>query len=472
MKRKRNKYTSGSILKSLISLSIPIVGANILQTLYQLTDTFWVGRLGPEAVAAVSLSFPIIFLLISLGGGFAIAGSILVAQYKGKEDTKQINIITGQTLAMVAIVSLITTLVGYIIAPYVIGFMGAEPGVFTPAVEYLRISFLGMFVFFGFFVIQAILRGIGEVKKPFYIVLVTVLLNLILDPLFIFGFGAIPAYGVKGAAIATIITQTVAAIAGFFVLMSGEYNIHPNLKNFIPKRDVIIRMIKLGFPASIEQSFRAVGLVVMTTLAAMFGTSAIAAYGIGSRVFSFVIIPALGLSESTLTLVGQNIGADKKKRAEKTIKYSVIFSFISLSIAGIFAFVFSKEIAGFFLTSGESVIDSSALFIRFLAPAFGLIGVTLVISGALRGAGETLPAMILTLISFWVFQFPLAYFLSQKVFSSELGIWMAFPITNLISAVASVAYLMTGRWKKKQLLPSNKLKNKITDETIIEEGIQ
>lgn len=472
MKTIKNKYTSGSIIKSLISLAVPIVGANILQTLYQLTDTFWVGRLGPSAVAAVSLSFPIIFLLISLGGGFAIAGSILVAQYKGKEDSKQINIITGQTLTMVAIVSLITTVIGYIIAPYVIGFMGAEPEVFTPAVEYLRISFLGLFVFFGFFVIQAILRGIGEVKKPFYIVLVTVLLNLILDPLFIFGYGVIPAFGVKGAAIATIGTQTIATIAAFFVLMSGKYNIHPNLKNFIPKKDVIIRMIKLGFPASIEQSFRAVGLVLMTTLAAVFGTSAIAAYGIGSRVFSFVIIPALGLSESTLTLVGQNIGAGKKERAEKTIKYSTIFAFVSLSLAGIFAFVFSKEIAGFFLTSGEGVIESSALFIRFLAPAFGLIGITLVVSGALRGAGETLPAMVLTLISFWIFQFPLAYFLSQKIFSSELGIWMAFPITNLISAVASVAYLSTGRWKKKEIVKKNKLKNDIKEEVIIEEGIQ
>ena len=207
-------YTKGPIVKALIGLSLPIVFGNILQTAYQLIDTFWVGRLGAVAVAAVSLSFPVIFLLISLGGGLAIAGTILVAQYKGRGDTKQVDYISAQTLLLMVVISAVVSCFGYMISGPVMKLIGAGPEVLPAATSYLQISFLGMIFMFGFFVYQSLMRGVGDVKTPLYIVFTTVLMNLVLDPLFILGWGPIPAYGVSGAALATIGTQGVAAIVG------------------------------------------------------------------------------------------------------------------------------------------------------------------------------------------------------------------------------------------------------------------
>ena len=183
-KNKRN-LTEGSIFKNLLVLSIPIVFANILQTAYQLTDTYWVGKLGAVAVAAVSLSFPIIFLLISMGGGLAIAGSILVAQYIGRRDTRKADHVAAQTLLMMIAAVIPLSLLGYIFAEPVMVLMGAAPDVLPEAVAYMQISFIGLIFMYGYFVFQSLMRGVGEVKTPVYIVLSTVILNLFLDQLLI-----------------------------------------------------------------------------------------------------------------------------------------------------------------------------------------------------------------------------------------------------------------------------------------------
>jgi len=187
--------------------------------------------------------------------------------------------------------------------------MGAEPAVYAAAVSYIRISFIGMVFVFIYMVFQSLMRGVGDVKTPMYIVFGAVLLNLIFDPLFIFGYGFVPAFGVAGAAVATIGTQGLAAIIGLAILLSGRHQLHLQLNDL--KLDVALfkKMFRLGLPASIEQSTRALGMTVMTFLVASFGTLTLAAYGIGSRILSFVIIPALGFSMATSTLVGQNIGA-------------------------------------------------------------------------------------------------------------------------------------------------------------------
>jgi len=233
--KKSNNLTEGSIFKTLIALSVPIIFANILQTAYQLTDIFWVGRLGTNAVAAVSISFPIIFLVISLGVGLAIAGTILVSQSKGKESREEVDHITSQTLLIAVPVSIFLATVGFVSSPFLIHLMGAEKAVFSEAVSYIQISFIGIVFMFIYMVFQSLMRGVGEVKIPTYIVLGSFLLNLILDPLFIFGYGVVHSFGVSGAAVASIISQGLAAGIGISLLLKGKYQIqlHTNdLKNY------------------------------------------------------------------------------------------------------------------------------------------------------------------------------------------------------------------------------------------------
>ena len=468
----KNNLTEGSILKSLITLSVPIIFANILQTAYQLIDTFWVGRLGSVAVAAVSISFPVIFLIISLGGGLAVAGTILVAQYKGKEDKGAVDHIATQTLLMVFIVASVLAAFGYFMSPLLIKLMGAEAAVFFSAVSYMKISFIGMIFVFTFMVFQSLMRGVGDVKTPLFIVLGTVFLNLIFDPLFIFGYGIIPGFGVAGAAIATIATQGLAALVGLTLLFKGRYHIQLHLKNLKPDFLLIKDMIKLGLPASIEQSTRALGMTIMTFLVATFGTVTIAAYGIGGRILSFIIIPAMGLSMATSALVGQNMGAGKTERAEKIVKLSKLIGFLILTLVGVLIFLFAEAITVLFIPGEAAVIASSTLFIKIMALSFGFIGIQMALNGAFRGSGNTMMSMILSIVSLWVLRFPLAYILSKHTGLEEVGIWLAFPLANIMAAVIALLWFFQGSWKKKKITEEIKLTRETTKEAIIEEGLR
>jgi len=446
-----NHLTEGPILKSLLAMSLPIVFANVLQSAYQLVDAFWVGRIGAEAVAAVSLSFPVMFLMIAFGGGLAIAGTILVAQYKGKGDQAQVDHIAAQTLATMTLISVSVSVVGYVLAPTLMVLMGAQAGVLPGAVAYLQISFLGLVFLFGFFIFQSLMRGIGDVKTPLYIVLGTVLLNLVLDPLFILGYGPIPSFGVAGAALATVGTQGLAAVVGVYLLFSGRYGIHLKPQNLVLDFPLIRKMFWLGFPSSIDQSTRALGLMVMTFLAASYGTLIIAAYGIGSRILSFIIIPALGLSMATSALVGQNIGAGKVDRAEKIAQMSVILAFSVLTFVGILLFVFARPLAAAFIPNDPAVIKQSAAFTRTMALAFGFLGVQQTLSGVFMGSGNTRTSMSITIISLWLLQVPLAYGLSRHTDLAATGIWWAFPISNVVTAFIAWGVYSKGNWKQRKI---------------------
>ncbi len=442
-----NHLTEGPILRSLAALTVPIVFANILQTGYQLTDTFWVGRLGAGAVAAVSLSFPVVFLLISLGSGLGIAGTILVAQHKGRRDQERVNYVSAQTVVMMLAASVVVTVVGTLASAPAMRLMGAAPEVVRDAISYLRISFLGMVFLFGFFVFQSLMRGVGDVTTPMLIVLGTVLLNLGLDPLFIFGWGPVPAFGVSGAALATIGTQAVAMAVGFAMLLGGRRGIHVHLRDLRPDLGLAASMFRLGLPASIEQSTRALGLTAMVFLVATFPTTVVAAYGIGARILSFVIIPSLGLGMATTTLVGQNLGAGNSDRAEHIARLSALVGMVVLSLIGAVFFVAAIPITAFFVPGETAVIAEGAHFIRLMALSFGFMGVQMVTSGTLRGAGATVSAMLLAIISLWVLRFPLALILSKGTALGAVGLWWAFPISNVLAGLIALLWLLGGRWK-------------------------
>lgn len=450
--KKLPNFTEGSIIKSLIALSIPIVGANLLQTAYQLIDTFWVGRLGAEAVAAVSLSFPFLFLLISLASGLAIAGSIIVAQYKGKGSLHKVNHISAQTLLMMLFVSLLSSIIGYSLSEPMIKLMNTAPGVTASAISYLQISFAGLVFLFGFFVYQSLMRGVGDVKTPLYIVLGTVLLNLLLDPLFILGWGPIPSYGVAGAAIATIGTQGIAMIIGLWFLFNGKHGIHIKTSDLKPDYKLIKKMFLIGLPASISQSARALGMMILVFLVASFGTVVTASYGIGGRILSFIIIPAIGLSMATSTLTGQNIGAGKIERATKITKISALISFLGLTFIGLITFIFAEPLTRLFIPNNPGVIKSGALFVKIMAFSFGFIGLQQTINGTLQGSGNTGKSMTLSIISLFILQIPLAYILSKQTSLGANGIYWAFPISHIAGALITLAWYSTGSWKEKQIV--------------------
>ena len=309
------RLLEGSIVTSLFLLAFPIMGANLLQIAYQLIDAFWVGRLGAAAIAAVSISMPIMFLMISAGLGFAVAGTTLIAQYAGAGDRAMVDHVAAQTLLTIVALSVVLGGAGFAASPYLRGLMGTAPEVQDNAVAFLRVSFVSLPFAFVYFMFQSLMRGVGQVMLPLYTVAATVAINFVLDPVLIFGWFGVPALGVMGAAISTLIAQAIAALAGLLLLMSGRYGIAPNWQSFRPDFAFVHRAFSLGYPASIEQSARGLGMTVMTFLITSFGTITTASYGVGTNVLNFVVVPAMGFSMATSTLVGQNIGANNIARA-------------------------------------------------------------------------------------------------------------------------------------------------------------
>jgi putative MATE family efflux protein len=460
----------GPVLPSLLRLAIPIVIANVLQSAYQLTDAFWVGRLGGAAVAAVSVSFPVIFLSIALGMGFGIAGSTLVAQYVGAGNHRMVNHVAAQTLLMVALTSVALGALGYVIAPGLLRWMGVGPEVYPGALQFMRVSFISLVTVFGFSMFQAVMRGVGEVTLPLYIVLGTVLLNFILDPFFIFGWGPIPAAGVVGAAYATFLTQTIAAVIGLASLLSGRFGIHLTWADFTPDWAFVRRSFALGFPASIEQSSRGLGMTAMTFLIATFGTVPIAAFGIGTNIFLFVLIPALGLSMATAALVGQHIGAGKVERATHIAHLSAVIAFIALSVMGLAIFFGATAISTFFVPGDPAVIAESARFLRVFSLSFGFLGLQLALIGVFRAAGQMMVTMALALLSQWALQFPLAYILGTHTRYGLEGLWFAFPTAVVVTTLVALAWFLKGDWKTRRLTQEQALVEKVTEEVLVEEG--
>ena len=440
--RPSDALLEGPIAGALLRLAGPVVLANVFQTVYQLTDTFWVGRLGAVAVAAVSFSFPVIFLFIAIGAGVTIAGTILVAQAEGAGDARRVDYVAGQTYAIVLLLAVLLSAAGYALAEPLLALMGADPEVLPPAAEYLRLSYLGLPFVFGYFVFQALLRGVGDVTTPLYIVGGTVLLNFLLDPLFILGWGPVPALGVAGAAAATISTQGLAAALGAWLLFTGRRPIRVRLGDLRPDPALARRIAELGFPASVEQGMRALGLTVLVTLVAGFGSDAVAAYGVGTRIFSFVLIPALGLGLATSAVVGQNVGAGQRLRARQTATVGAWIAFGTLTVAGALAFAFARPLVAAFVPGDEAVIASGARFLRIMSPTWGFIGAQVVIGGGFSGAGRTYVSMVLAIASLWVLRFPVAWVLSSRTPLALEGVWWAFPVSYVGGAALAVAWFV------------------------------
>lgn len=472
MKKNKNLEMSleWPILKSIFLLTLPILFANLLQSAYQLTDAFWVWRLGWDAVASVSVSFPITFFMISLGAGFAVAGSTFIAQYAWAKNQKMVNHVAAQTLLMVVVISVIIWAIWYAIAPNLLSLMWVSKWVYVDALSFLRISFIWMIFVFSFSMFQSIMRWLWEVKMPLNIVLFTVLLNLIIDPLFIFWYGVIPAMWVSWAAMATLITQAIASIMWLIILLKGKYHIHLNMYDFKPDFSYIKKAFFIGLPSSIEMSARSLWMVLMTFLIASFWTLAVASYWAAWNIFQLIMIFWLWFSMAWAVLIGQNLGAKNIARAEKIGVMSLLISFLILSLIGIVVFFAGAYLVSFFIPGDTAIIQWWARILTITALSFGLIWIQMSVSWVLRASWNMSTSLILTLVSQWVVQFPLAYILSKHTSLWVDWVWYAMLATNLIMATISILVFMKWDWKKNNLISKeDKMKEQVCEDAMIED---
>jgi len=462
----------GDLLKPLLVLSLPIVLSQLLQVGYNLADTFWVGRLGQEAVSALSYAWPLVFLMISVSGGFTVAGTVLVSQNKGAGKSERVDYAAGQTIAFVGLVAAVFSIVGYLLAPWLVQLVGATPGTteYSLAVEYTRTIAIGIVFMFGFFVFQALLRGWGDTRTPLYLMAFGVALNVFLDPFLILGFQdnvlltwlgmdglsaqlyaatGFEGLGVQGAAVATVFSRGVGAVLGMGWLFSGRVGIHVSLSDFRLDPSMVTRIVSLGAPSSIEQSMRALGTVVLTALIALAGDEAVAALGIGNRITSLVYLPALGLARGTETVVGQNLGSERQNRAKRGVGYSAGLVAAVLGVFGVIAYALAAPITEVFIPGEPAVIEIGTEFLQIIGPTFLFVGIFQVVQGAFRGSGSTRLAMVFSILSLWVFRLPPAYILMEWVGLGASGVWYAIALSNVLSMIAATLWFLRGSWTER-----------------------
>jgi len=463
--------TDGALLKPLVLLSLPIVLTNLLQVGYNLADTFWVGRLGQDAVSALSFAWAIVFLVIMLAAGFTIAGTVLVAQNKGAGNLDRVDHVAGQTIGFIVGLSILFSALGFLFAPEMLALVGADPDsrVFALALAYTRTMFAGIPFVFAFFIFQSLLQGWGDTRTPLYLMAFGVLLNVAVDPFFILGFEdnlvfgvlglrgleqslyaatGFAGFGVQGAALATVSSRGLGAVIAIFLLVSGRVGLNPSPRDFLPRLATVRRIVRIGAPASVEQSTRAFGVALLTALVAIAGADAVAAYGIGTRLTSLVFLPALGLARGTETVVGQNLGADQTARAKRAVFASVGIIVGVLAAVSVLAYVYATPIVDVFIEGegAETVVAIGVDYLHVVAPTFVFLGAFRIFQGGFRGSGSTRTAMVFSILALVVLRAPLAYVLVTRTEMGATGVWYGIAVSNVLIVVLAGAWFLRGTW--------------------------
>lgn len=452
----------GPVGKNLFYLSLPVIVINLLQTAYNLADTFWLGQYSDNALEAITYAFPLVFFLISLGMGLSVAGSVLVAQNEGSGNNKKRNYAASQTIAFSALASVILGAIGYFFIGDLVGLLGATGAAAAAASGYLEFISIGLFSMFGFLVFQSLMRGYGDTVTPMILMTGTVILNIIIDPIFIFGWGFIPELGVEGAAIATVLSRTLSLAIGIGILFTGRKGIEISLKQMKPDFKFFKKMMAIGVPATAEGTGRSLSVnALVAVVGTLFAGTVVSGYGIGVRIFSTVFLPAAAVGRGVESMTGQNLGAGNYDRAAETAKFGAKWTFLILTGIGILTFIFARPISSIFTTNPE-IASVGAEFLRYVSFSFGFIGILRSYNGSFRGAGKTATAAAISIATLGLIRLPIAYFGALKI--GTKGLWAAFLISNIAGATIAYLWFQRGTWRQ-TVTEEEKAKGEVAEET-------
>jgi putative MATE family efflux protein len=439
--------TRGPLLKALGVLSAPMLVSALLQNLLSVIDLFWVGRLGPRAVAAVAMGGTILMVLYPMLMGMSLGTVALVARAMGAARYDDASAAAGQSLLLALLMGIVFGLLGWVFTPYLFGLLGAEAEVLPDGYAYLRISLLGSLTSFVLFIGNAALQGAGDTVTPMLVMAVANVLNLILDPLFIFGCGPLPPLGVSGAALATVLAQAAAAAISVQMLLSGRVRIHVHLRQLLPQFGLSWRLLRIGIPGSGQMLSRSLmGLVLMRVVAGC-GTLAVAAYGTGLRFHMITLMPTFALGGAAATMVGQNLGAGNPGRARRAAWLAALVGVALMLLAALFFALFAAPLTRLF-NRDPGVVAIGAEYLRIVSPFYVFAALAIVLGRALNGAGDSMAPMVFTVISLWGLQVPLALHFSATWASRTQGIWWAIVAATILHGLLTAAWFETGRWKR------------------------
>lgn len=440
------EFTTGSIRRAIFMLSIPMILEMLMESIFALVDIFYVSRVSVNAVATIGLTESVITLVYAVAIGLSMAATAIVARRVGEKDLEGASQAAVQVILLGIVVSLLVSVIGVFYAKEILGLMGAEPDLISEGYGYTQVLIGGNVTIMLLFLINAIFRGAGNASIAMWTLVLSNGLNIVLDPIFIFGFGPIPEFGVQGAAIATTIGRGTAVLYQLYILFNGQGKVKIALKDLAVRINVMFNLIKVSLGGIGQFLIGTSSWVFLMRIMSEFGSEVLAGYTIAIRVMMFTLMPAWGMSNAAATLVGQNLGAQQPDRAEqsvwKTGKYNAMF----MGLVSVFYLIFAKQIILLFNTQPE-VVKYGALCLRVLASGYVFYAYGMVVIQSFNGAGDTKTPTYINFFCFWLFQLPLAYLVAVILDFGPTGVFLAITLAEVLIAVVGMIWFRKGRWK-------------------------
>ncbi|BAU29675.1 putative MATE family efflux protein [Aneurinibacillus soli] len=443
---RRFDFTEGNILRQMVAYSLPIFLTNVLQASYQFVDSLWVGNLlGSNALASVSVSGTIIFTILSFIIGMNGATLTILAQRKGAGDERGLQESLNAFVVVFALLAISLGLVGYVLSPYILTWIGTPDTIHKLATQYLQVNALGIVFLFGYNFIGTVLRALGDSRTPIRFVLAAVILNTVLDPLFIAGFNM----GVVGAAAATILSQGLSFVyALIYTKQTGKI---PFTKPHRPDKQYAVAIFRLGIPAGLQMMLISGGMMAVISIVNSFGEDVVAGFGAAQRMDSLIMLPILTLGSAVTSMAGQNIGAGKWERVSDVTRSGIRLIMSVSAIMAVVVYIFAPTMLGWFVETPAS-IRFGADYLRTVCLFYPFLGINFVLNGVIRGAGAMLAVLVLNFISFWVLRYPLSALFSRWL--GESGIAYGMGVSFLLSAALVMLYYRFGRWQQVRITGS------------------
>lgn len=441
-------YTTGSLRRAVFLLAIPMILEMGMESVFALVDLFFVGRLGKHAVSTVGLTESVLTIIYSLAIGMSMAATAIVARRIGEKNREGAARAAAQAILVSVVLTIVLSAAGIWFAPDILRLMGAEAATVQIGTPYMRLMMGSSVVIMLLFLINGIFRGAGDASIAMKSLWVANIANIILCPLLINGLGPIPAFGLKGAAIATTIGRSIGVLYQLYRLFGGGSLVKLQARAFRADWQVIRSVVSVAWPATLQFIIASCSWIFLAQLVAQTGHSAASAgYQTALRIIMFFILPAWGLSNAAATLVGQNLGAKDEQRAEEAVLKTAWYNAVFMAGVSLFFLLGAERIVDLFTPLPEvRAIATRAL--RIISAGYVFYGVGMVLVNAFNGAGDTRTPTVINVFCFWLFQIPLAYLLAKYFDLGPTGVFIAIPVAETVITVTSFIVFRKGRWKK------------------------
>jgi len=443
-------FTTGDLNRAILLLAIPMVLEMVLESLFAVVDVFWVGQLGADAVATVGLTESLLSLVFAIGLGLSLSTTAMVARRIGEKDPEGAAVAGVQAIAIGLAVSAILGIPCLFFGPDLLRLMGASPQVIATGSGYARIALGGSGAIMLLFLNNAIFRGAGDAAIAMRLLWVSNIINLVLDPCLIFGWGPFPKLGVTGAALATFTGRSIGVLYQFYRLLRGSERIRILRHQIRIQFGVLLRLLRVSLTGILQFAIAHTSWIGLVRIVSVFGSAALAGYTIAIRIVIFIILPSWGLSNAAATLVGQNLGAKQPERAEASVWRTGLYNMIFLGLIGIVFVVFAEPIVLLF-TRDPEVVPLAASCLRIIS--YGNIGYAygMVMLQAFNGAGDTVTPTVVNFFGFWLLEIPLAYFLAIRAGFQARGAYFSIVIAECAIAAAGILLFKRGKWKLQRI---------------------